>query len=97
MVGHTYYHPWKGSALTSTGMVGHTYYYPGKGSSLTYDHGRNQSYHHVIQAQHLHLTMGGTNPTTMSERHMNSSLPLGRNLDMENTKILPEVLKLHSG
>ena len=27
---------------------------------------------------------------------MNSSLPLGRNLDLENTKLLPEVLKLHS-
>ena len=26
-----------------------------------------------------------------------SSLPLGGNLDMDNTKLLPEVLKLHSG
>ena len=26
-----------------------------------------------------------------------SSLPLGRNLDLENTKLLPEVLKLHPG
>ena len=41
--------------------------------------------------------MGGTNPTTTSERLTNSSLPLGRNLDMENTKILPEVLKIHYG
>ena len=32
----------------------------------------------------------------MSERLMDSSLPLGRNLDMENTKLLPKVLKLHS-
>ena len=30
-----------------------------KGTALTYDHGRNQSCHHVIKAQHLHLTMGG--------------------------------------
>ena len=34
---------------------------------------------------------------TMSERlRIETSLPLGRNLDLENTKILPEVLKLHS-
>ena len=40
--------------------------------------------------------MEGTNPLTMSERHItDSSLPLGRNLDLEKTKILPEVLKLH--
>ena len=39
--------------------------------------------------------MGGTNPTTMSEGITNYSLPLGRNLDLENTKILPEVLKIH--
>ena len=44
--------------------------------------------HHVKKALHLHLTMAGTNPTTMSERHTDSSLPLGRNLDLENTKIL---------
>ena len=54
------------------------------------------TYHHVGKDLHLHLTMGGTNPTAMSERHIDSSLPLGRNLDMENTKLLPEVLKLHS-
>ena len=47
-------------------------------------------------AQHLHLTMEGTNPLTMSERHItDSSLPLGRNINLENTKLLPEVLKLH--
>ena len=45
---------------------------------------------------HLHLTMEVTNPITMSEGLMDSSLPLGRNLDLENTKLLPEVLKLHS-
>ena len=42
------------------------------------------------------LTMEGTNPLTMSEGLMDSSLPLGRNLDSENTKLLLEVLKLHS-
>ena len=40
--------------------------------------------------------MEGTNPT-MSERLSDSSPPLGGNLDLENTKLLPEVLKLHSG
>ena len=40
--------------------------------------------------------MGGTNPTTMSKGHTDSSLPLGRNLDLENAKLLPKVLKLHS-
>ena len=48
-------------------------------------------------AQPLHLTMEGKNPLTMSEWLTNSSLPLGGNLDLENTKLLPEVLKLHSG
>ena len=37
------------------------------------------------------------NPVTMSEWYTNSSLPLGGNLDLENTKLLPEVLKLHFG
>ena len=32
----------------------------------------------------------------MLEWLMDSSLPLGRNLDLENTKLLPEVHKLHS-
>ena len=40
--------------------------------------------------------MEGTNPT-MSERLSDSSPLLGGNLDLENTKLLPEVLKLHSG
>ena len=42
--------------------------------------------------------MEGTNPLTMSEGHnTDTSLPLGRNLDLENTKLLPEVPKLHFG
>ena len=44
--------------------------------------------------QPLHLIMEGTNPLTMLECLMDSSLPLGRDLDLENTKLLPEVLKL---
>ena len=35
-------------------------------------------------------------PTTMLEGLTDSSLPLGGNLDMENNKLLPKVLKLHS-
>ena len=41
------------------------------------------------------MTMEGTNPLTMSKWVTDSSLPLGRNLDLENTKLLPKVLKLH--
>ena len=55
------------------------------------------TYHHVRRAQHLHMTMGGTNPTTMSEGHTDSSLTLGRNLDLEKTQLLLEVLKHHFG
>ena len=37
--------------------------------------------------------MEETNPLTMSEwLSTDTSLPLGRNLDLENTKLLPEVL-----
>ena len=41
-------------------------------------------------------TMEGTNPLTMSEWLWDSSLSLGGNLYLENTKLLPEVVKLHS-
>ena len=58
-------------------------------------HGRNQSSNHDRMAQPLHMTMEGTNPLTMSEWLWDSSLSLGGNLDLENTKLLPEVLKLH--
>ena len=47
-------------------------------------------------ARPLHLTMEGIDPLTMSEWLWNSSLSLGGNLDLENTNLLPEVLKLHS-
>ena len=39
--------------------------------------------------------MEGTNPLTMSEWLWVSSFPLGGNLNLEYTKILPKVLKLH--
>ena len=45
-------------------------------------------------AQPLHLTMEGTNPLTTSVWLWVSSLSLGGNLDLENTKPLPEVLEL---
>ena len=41
--------------------------------------------------------MEGTNPLTVLEWLTDSSLPLGGNLDLENTKFLPEVFKLHFG
>ena len=47
-------------------------------------------------AQPLQLTMEGTNPLTMSEWLWDSSLSLGGNLNLENTKLLLEVLELHS-
>ena len=56
----------------------------------------NPTYHHVRKTHHLHLTMGGTNPATISERMLDSSLPLGRSLDLMNTKLLSKVLKIHS-
>ena len=39
--------------------------------------------------------MEGTNPLTMSEWLWVSSFSFGGNLDLENTKLLPEVLELH--
>ena len=39
--------------------------------------------------------MEGTNPLTMSGLLWVSSFPLGGNLNLENTKLLLEVLKLH--
>ena len=47
-----------------------------------------ESSHHDRMAQLLHLTCS-------SECILDSSLSLGGNLDLENTKLLPEVLKLH--
>ena len=41
-------------------------------------------------AQYSHLIMEGTNPLTMLEWLTDSSLPFGGNLDLENTKLLPE-------
>ena len=54
-----------------------------------------KSCHHDRMAQPLHLTMEGTNPLTMSEWLWVSSFSLEGNLNLENTKLLPEVLKLH--
>ena len=51
--------------------------------------------HHDRMAQPLHMTMEGANPLTMLEWLWVSSFPLGGNLNLENTKLLPEVLKLH--
>ena len=45
-------------------------------------------------AHPLDLTMEGTNPLTMSEWLWVSSLSLGGNVNLENTKLLPKVLEL---
>ena len=42
------------------------------------------------------LSDHGMSTSTIAERLTDSYLPFGGNLDMENTKLLPEVLKLHS-
>ena len=55
-----------------------------------------KSSHHDRMAQPLHLTMEGTNPLTMLEWLWVSSFPLEGNLNLENTKILPDVLELQS-
>ena len=47
-----------------------------------------ESSHHDRMAQPLHLTCS-------SEWLWESSLSLGENLNLENTKLLPEVLELH--
>ena len=49
-----------------------------------------ESSHHDRMAQPLHLTCS-------SEWLWDSLLSLGGNLDLENTKLLPELLELHSG
>ena len=41
--------------------------------------------------------MEGTNPLTMTEWLRVLSLSLGGNLDLENTKLLHEILELHFG
>ena len=37
MIGHNYYHLWKGTTITSTSMIGHNYYHMWKGTALTSD------------------------------------------------------------
>ena len=65
-------------------MGGPTYHHVGKAPALTSTTMGGPTYHHVEKA-YVYL------------RLPNSLLPLGRNLDMKNTKLLSEVLKLHSG
>ena len=59
------------------------------------------AFHHVRKALHLHLTMGVPSYHHVGKAYVylclpDSSLPLGGNLDLKNTKLLSEVLKLHS-
>ena len=62
--------------------------------SLTSNMEGTKSSHHDRMAQPLHLTMEGINPLTMSKWLWVSSLSIGGNLDLENTKLLPKVPKL---
>ena len=94
MIGHNYYHLW-GPALTFDHVGANPTVISEWICTYIWSCG-NQSHSHIRINLHLYLTMEGTDPITMSEGLTNSSLPLGRNLDLENTKLLPEVLKLHS-
>ena len=60
------------------------------------------AYHHVRKALRLHPTMGGPTFHHVGKAYvylclLESSLPLGGNLNLKNTKLLSKVLKLHSG
>ena len=84
MGGLAYHHVEKASAFTSINIRGTTYHHVRKDTTLTSMTMGGPTYHHVEKDYvNIHLP--------------DSSLPLGRKLDLENTKLLPEVLKLHSG
>ena len=58
--------------------------------------------HHVRKALHLHLTMAFIACHHIGKDYVylclpESSIPFVRNLDLMNTKLLSEVLKLHFG
>ena len=83
MGGPTYHHIKKAPILTSMTMGGPTYHHVGKAQALTSTTMGGPTYNNVEKANvYLHLP--------------DSSLPLGRNLDLKYTKLLSEVLKLHS-
>ena len=113
MVGHTIYHPEKGSTLTYIGMIGYTIYHPRKGSTLISDHGRTRlppcQKGSALTSDHgrtflppcqkgsaLTSYHGRTRLPPCQNGFALTSPPLGRNLDLENTKILPEVLEFLS-
>ena len=64
-------------------MGGPAYHHVGKAPALTSTTMRGLACHHVRKA-HVYL------------RLLDSSLPLGGNFDLKNTKLLFEVLELHS-
>ena len=56
MIGHTYYHLWNGSALTTTSMIGHTYYHMWKGTVLTSTSMVGHTYYHLWKGSALTIT-----------------------------------------
>ena len=56
MIGHTYYHLWKGSALTTASMIGHNYYHLWKGTTLTSTSMVGHTYYHLWKGTALTIT-----------------------------------------
>ena len=67
MVGHTIYHPKKGSTLTSVGMIGNTIYHLWKGTTLTITSMVGHTYYHLWKGSALTYDYVGTNPMVTSE------------------------------
>ena len=67
MVGHTIYHPNKGSTLTFFSMIGHTIYHLGKGSALTSISMIGHTIYHLGKGSVLTSDHVGANPIVTSE------------------------------
>ena len=67
MIGHTYYHLWKGTSLTTTSMIGHTYYHLWKGTTLTITSMIGHTYYHLWKGSALTSDHVGANLTVILE------------------------------
>ena len=67
MIGHTYYHMWKGPTLTTISIIGHTYYHLWKGLALTTSGMVGHNYYHPWKGPALTTDHVGTNPIVISE------------------------------